>query len=255
MKIEPYFSEIWIAAVIAATVLFFFIYYYLAYSGFLKRAVIKTRKGIHQKLSLFLARKITGFLFMGLLPGIIYYSVKGKNAFNFGISFTSLSTYWPVILIVAAVIVLVLFINQKVNPSYSSLQFDTENWTFSLFMQNAVGWSLYLLAYEFLFRGILLFECNAAFGFWPAVAVNVAIYAAIHMVNGKAQTIGALIFGTLACYLTLWSGTILIPVFMHITLSVAADIFSILAKRKSPKMEKKVAEPWEKEVPEAERRF
>jgi len=84
-----------------------------------------------------------------------------------------------------------------------------------------------LLAYEFLFRGILLFECYESFGFWPAVAINVTIYSAIHMVNGKDQAIGALFFGGIACYLTLTRGTVLIPLFMHITLSVFSDYFSI----------------------------
>jgi membrane protease YdiL (CAAX protease family) len=78
-----------------------------------------------------------------------------------------------------------------------------------------------------LFRGILLFECYTNFGFWPAVAINVTIYSAIHMVKGKDQTIGALIFGGIACYLTLIQGSILIPIIMHVSLSIFSDYFSI----------------------------
>jgi hypothetical protein len=47
------------------------------------------------------------------------------------------------------------------------------------------------------------------------------------MVNGKEQTIGALIFGGIACYLTLNRATILIPIIMHVSLSVFSDYFSI----------------------------
>jgi membrane protease YdiL (CAAX protease family) len=125
------------------------------------------------------------------------------------------------------IIAAILFINQKVNRENNSLQIELTDWNIQLFLINAFGWIIYLLAYEFLFRGILLFECYNSFGFWPAIAINIAIYSAIHMVNGKAQTIGALIFGGIACYLALTRGTILIPIFMHISLSVSSDYFSI----------------------------
>jgi hypothetical protein len=47
------------------------------------------------------------------------------------------------------------------------------------------------------------------------------------MVNGKDQAIGALLFGGIACYFTLSTGTVLIPLFMHIALSGFSDYFSI----------------------------
>ena len=94
-------------------------------------------------------------------------------------------------------------------------------------MMNILGWSVYLVAYEFLFRGILLFECYHALGFWPAVAINVSIYSAIHMVYGKDQTFGALVFGAVACYFALTRGTLLIPIFMHLSLSILSDLYSI----------------------------
>ncbi len=124
-------------------------------------------------------------------------------------------------------IAMLLFVNQKVNRRNNSLQIELTNWNIPLFLINTFGWIIYLVGYEFLFRGILLFECYNSFGFWPAIAINIAIYSAIHMVNGKDQTIGALIFGVIACYLTLSRGTILIPIFMHISLSVFSDYFSI----------------------------
>ena len=52
------------------------------------------------------------------------------------------------------------------------------------------------------------------------------------MVYGKKETFGALIFGTLACYFALNQGTVLIPLFMHITLSLFTDFFSLTMNRK-----------------------
>jgi membrane protease YdiL (CAAX protease family) len=125
------------------------------------------------------------------------------------------------------VIALVLFINQKTNNNHNSLQINLSEWNFLLFLINATGWIIYLIGYEFLFRGILLYECYSSFGFWPAISINIAIYSAIHLVNGKDRALGAFIFGGIACYFTLIYGTILIPVIMHITLSIGSDYFSI----------------------------
>ena len=127
----------------------------------------------------------------------------------------------------AFIIAIVLFVNQKANNQNNSLQINLLDHNILLFLINAIGWIIYLIGYEFLFRGILLFECYNSFAFWPAAAINVAIYSAIHMVNGKVQAIGALIFGGIACYLTLSMGSILIPIIMHISLSILSDYFSI----------------------------
>jgi membrane protease YdiL (CAAX protease family) len=225
-------SEKFIAIVIIATLLCFFIYYYIAHSEYLKQLSKKFKTDIQQKLALFFARKISGVFFMGLLPGILYYSVKGARAMEFGFTYNKFAANLPTILVLAGIIIAILFINQKLKPSFNTLQIKTKDWTNSLFAINSLGWILYLFAYEFLFRGILLFECNEALGFWPAIAINVSIYAAIHMVNGKDQAIGALIFGTIACYLTLTRGTILIPIFMHVTLSLTSDWFSVRLQKK-----------------------
>jgi membrane protease YdiL (CAAX protease family) len=230
--------EKFVAIVIAGALLCFFMYYYIAHSGYLKQFTAKFNTGIQQKLSLFFARKFSGVIFMGILPGILYYSMKGTQAIEFGFTINKFAANLPTILVLSGIIIAILFINQKLNPSFNTLQINAENWTNSLFALNALGWILYLVAYEFLFRGILLFECNEALGFWPAIAINVSLYAAIHMVNGKDQAIGALFFGTIACYLTLTRGTILIPVFMHITLSLTSDWFSVRLQKKKLKPQK-----------------
>jgi len=146
---------------------------------------------------------------------------------RFGLTYYHLINNWHLIAIIAFVIVTILYLRHKTNPGHSTLQIKASQWTVNLFLLNILGWSCYLFAYEFLFRGILLFECYERFGIWVAIAINITIYSAIHMVNGKDQAIGALLFGGVACYLTLTRGTILIPFFMHITLSGFSDYFSI----------------------------
>ena len=167
-------------------------------------------------------------LFLGVVPGLFYFFFLNQDFSKFGFSFDQINSNYQIIFLLILIIAATLFVNQKVNRQNNSLQIELTEWNFSLFLINTFGWIIYLAGYEFLFRGILLFECYSSFGFWPAIAINIAIYSAIHMVNGKEQTIGALIFGGIACYLTLTKGTILIPIFMHISLSVFSDYFSII---------------------------
>ncbi len=214
------FSDLKISIVLLGTLVFFYFYYYFAHSEYLKRKA-------PSELKLFLSRKLSGFIVLGVIPGILYFliikpAVSFKDMFNG--NFPS-SIY--VIISLVTIIFLITYLNQKSNPHRSSLKMKISEWNFYLFGINALGWIIYLSAYEFLFRGILLFECYENFGFWPAIAINVVIYSAIHMVNSKEEAIGALFFGTIACYFTLWQGTILIPLMMHIALSLSSDYFSI----------------------------
>ncbi len=226
MNYPANFSDLKIAFVLLGTLIFFYLYYYFAYSEYLKNRFTKDQK-TRNELKLFLSRKILGFAVLGVVPGILYFLFL-KPKISPGDFFTGeFPSSLYIILILVGIILLLTYINQKSDPRRNSLQMKITEWTPSLFGINAFGWIIYLFAYEFLFRGILLFECFNSFGFWPAIAVNVVIYSAIHMVNSKSEAIGALIFGTVACYFTLQQGTILIPVMMHIALSLSSDYFSI----------------------------
>lgn len=221
------YSEMKISLVISGALVFFYLYYYIAHSAYLKNLANKNSSGVKGELQLFLLQKLTGFIFLGLLPAIIYLIFLNGSFSKFGFTLNHLSDNFLIILGFAFVIAALLYFRHKKKPGQNTLQINTDSWNNNLFVFNILGWSIYLLAYEFLFRGVLLFECYESFGFWPAVAINVTIYSAIHMVNGKDQAIGALFFGGIACYLTLTRGTVLIPLFMHITLSVFSDYFSI----------------------------
>ncbi len=219
--------ELKTSLVILGTLVFFYLYYYIAHSSAPGNAVYKNSTGIYRELRLFFFRKLAGFVFLGVIPAFLYVSLLKGSFGKFGFTITHFYNNLFIIIGLTFIIAFLLFMVHKKNPCKNTLQIKADKWNNSLFAYNILGWCFYLLAYEFLFRGILLFECYESFGFWPAVAVNVTIYSAIHMVNGKDQAIGALFFGGLACYLTLTRGTVLIPLFMHIALSGFSDYFSI----------------------------
>lgn len=221
------FNNIRAFLIITGTLLFFYLYHYFSLSVFLKKVVNRYYQESRNEFQLFLFRKISGFMILGILP-LLFYILLLDGSFNrFGFSLNHFINSLHIIVILIIVIGILIYFRHKKYPDISTIQIEAGQWTTNLFMYNFLGWCLYLLAYEFLFRGILLFECYEIFGFWPAIAINITIYSAIHMVNGKSQAFGALFFGSIACYFALTKGTILIPFFMHIALTAFSDYFTI----------------------------
>ena len=216
-----------IAVVILSTIIFYYIYFYFVTSGLPEKYSKSIILPAQKEIFLFLIKKISGFLILGLIPGLLYIFLLNQDIQKFGLSIYHFNKNLLIIFSLILVITTILFLNQKANKQNNSLQINLSEWNILLFSINSIGWIFYLVGYEFLFRGILLFECYNSFGFWPAIAINIAIYSAIHMVYGKDQAIGSLVFGGIACYLTLSQGTILIPIIMHVSLSVISDYFSI----------------------------
>jgi len=213
--------------VIFSTVIFYYLYFSFINSGLPEKFCFTITQHIQKEVTLFLSKKFSGFLILGFFPGLIYFYLFNRDFGIFGLSVNHFSNNLFVILSLITIITVILFFNQKINNHNNTLQINISEWNIYLFLINAAGWITYLIGYEFLFRGILLFECNSSFGFWPAIAINVVIYSAIHLTKGKAQSFGSIVFGGVASYLTITCGTLLIPIIMHVSLSLISDYFSI----------------------------
>lgn len=227
MEFDIDYAGFEIAVIITGVVICFYLYHYSAHSKVSEQYIIRKFQAGTADLALFFYRKLTGFLFLGIIPGTVYFGFLDASREKFGITFQHLESSFMLIAGLVLLTGIVLFFHHRGNPERSTLQLSPAEWNVSMFMLNALGWGIYLIAYEFLFRGILLFESYEALGFWPAVAINISLYSAIHMVSGKEQTIGALIFGTIACYFAITRETLLIPIFMHLSLSILSDLYSI----------------------------
>jgi membrane protease YdiL (CAAX protease family) len=106
-------------------------------------------------------------------------------------------------------------------------QIREKNWTRSLVLKNSLGWSAYLLGYEFLFRGILLFPLVDAVGVWPAIAINTAMCSATHIPKGLDETICATFLGVVLCLITLMTGTLWVAIVVHIIIALTNSFSSI----------------------------
>nr|WKN36399.1 CPBP family intramembrane metalloprotease [Tunicatimonas sp. TK19036] len=175
-----------------------------------------------------LYQKFLGVLFLGVIPISIALIFLPFTVSEYGLNFqnTGVSLLW--ILGIASV-VFPININAAKRPDNLAYypMMRVQQWDTRLILLNALATISYLFSYELMFRGILLTACVSGLGVWPAIAINIALYSTTHLPKGPAETIGAIPFGLLMCYITLTTGTIWVAVVVHVILSLSNDYLAV----------------------------
>lgn len=83
--------------------------------------------------------------------------------------------------------------------------------------------TVFIISYEWFFRGCLLFICIREFGVFSAVGINIFLYAFIHSFSSKKEFIGSVVFGVALCVFTIWCQTIWPAVVLHWLLNFSND--------------------------------
>lgn len=220
-------SDVEVLVALADVTLGFITYYFIAFSEKIKvRFFEKYPKDVAQKKLVFFQR-YTGLLCLGIIPGAITWIITQNSPIEFGINFQNLFPSLSWIIGLGLVILLINFLNARKEDNLRVYpQIRVSEWTISLFLQNAFSWVAYLIAYEYLFRGLLLFG-TSSLGILPAIVLNACIYAFAHLPKGIKETVGSIPLGLLLSYLTLVTGNIWIALGVHITLALSNDLFSL----------------------------
>jgi membrane protease YdiL (CAAX protease family) len=121
--------------------------------------------------------------------------------------------------------------NPKSLKSYPQIQ--KESWNFYLILINTLSWAGYLFAYEFMFRGLLLFPLVNHLGITAAIIINTILYSATHFYKGVQEVIGAIPLGIALCLLTIEYGNILIAFFAHLCLALSCEYFALFRQQKT----------------------
>lgn len=169
-----------------------------------------------------------GAMTIGIIPAILLLLITGKGLEDYGIAFKNhlLSLAW--IGGLACIIIPMNFFNSKKEKNLAFYPNVREKeWTKKMVATNAFTWVAYLFGYELMFRGLLLFATVPLLGEWPAIVLNAAIYALVHVPKNLEETIGAIPLGVVLCLITLTTGTIWVAFFVHITLALSNFFFSL----------------------------
>lgn len=175
-----------------------------------------------------------GAMTIGIIPAIVLVLVTGKSFGDYGLKFQNglTSFYW--IAGIACIVIPMNFFNSKKEKNLALYPVVREKvWSKKLVAVNVFSWCAYLFGYEFMFRGLLLFATVPLMGEWPAIVLNTAFYALVHVPKNLEETIGALPLGVLLCLITLTTGTIWVAVIVHLVLALSNFFFSL---RNNPEM-------------------
>jgi len=177
-----------------------------------------------------MAQRGWGVLFLGMASmGIIFLFWRESPAsFGFGFSFRFPPPWWSY-LVVPVIIVVSYF--HSFSPANLAIypQIRIEKWDGRILVLSAVSWIVFLVAYEFFFRGFLLFASLEAMDPWPAIALNCTLYGFAHLYKGPGETFGAIAVGVLLCYLTIHTGNIWSAVAIHTAMALSNEWFSLRA--------------------------
>ena len=171
-------------------------------------------------------QKFMGVLFFGLIPAGLIMFFEPEAIKIIPLSPGKGSFLWSLIL--AAVILPLGFLNSRKPQNlamYPSIR--KRVWTPPLLVLSALAWILYLFAYEFMFRGMLLFSSMELMGLWPAIILNTGIYALVHVPKGITEGLGAIPFGLLLCWLAVHTGSFQVAFFAHVILALSNEWFSL----------------------------
>ena len=202
---------------------FFVIYWFVAQSKKIKGYFYRKYEFDSASVKHIFFTKYFGFFTLGVAPAILCFIANPEISLaDFGFTWIRKTVFFSFVWILglsAVVIPLAYFSARKPKNLMNYPQIRAKIWTRRTLLINLSGWAIYLLGYEFLFRGVLLFSLYESLGIWPAIAINIALYSATHIPKGLAETIGAIPLGFVLCLLTLASGTIWIAFFVHVAMA------------------------------------
>ncbi|GAB4128772.1 MAG: hypothetical protein OHK0045_23400 [Raineya sp.] len=208
-----------------------FITYWFMSQSLIAENYFALRYPKQQQVYFVLFQRYAGFLFLGLLPSFVTFAFLPTSWADYGVKLPeNIETFYWIVGLACIIIPLNAWNAKKADNLLVYPQIRATEWTKSTFLQEYTSWIAYLLAYELLFRGFLLFALYRISGAWVATMVNVALYAIAHIPKGQKEAIGAIPLGILLCYLTLKTNDIWVAVVVHIILALSNSFFSFMAQ-------------------------
>ncbi len=170
----------------------------------------------------------------GVVPGIVawvFFDISpAKVGLTFSLSYWSLQRTLTWLVLLSCITGSTLWFLKKTERILGAYpQIRLKQWNYRAIFLNIVSWAAYLLAYEIMFRGYLLIPLLSA-GLWAAIAVNTALYVAVHLPIGLTESVGAAVYGPVMCILTLESGTFWIAFVSHLVLALANSFSNLRAQ-------------------------
>lgn len=208
----------------------FAIYFLLSNNKHLALRIWKSNRELDPQVRQVILQRIWGLLVLGVISALWVQLIFKGNLQDYGLGFTFRvhPPWWayPFIPLILGTGYLVAF-----TPGNLSRypQFRIKVWSVPMLVLSGSTWVIFLIGYEFLFRGFLFFSSLEVMVPWAAVALNCVLYAAAHFYKGPGEIMGAIPVGILLCCLTNYTGNIWSAVVIHSIMALSNEWFSIMA--------------------------
>ncbi len=206
--------------------LFFLIFYFLRNVRVFKKNA-HTWSDYNIKTADFMFTKLLGAFILAAIPlclalywGHRLNEFRGQQNPNFS----------PIILASALSLLFIslnLFVSRQPEAQLKHPQLKVKVWNCKTIFTVCLGWGLYLLGYEFFFRGFLFFPMIMHWGIIPAFCVNILIYALSHVYQGKYEALGSIFFGFLFCMVSFLTGSFWVAFITHYVFSISGTFLAV----------------------------
>jgi hypothetical protein len=166
-----------------------------------------------------------------VLPVLIIKLILHENSKNFGLTIGDYRTGFKITFIFLAIMIPLVWIFSSFQAfvrTYPQLVQVRDNWR--VFFIFETGLFIYMIAWEFIWRGFMLFGLKDKFGYY-AIFIQMIPFLILH--NGKpaAETFGAIVAGLALGVLAWRTGSIYYCVITHAGVMFTIDLVSTLRYR------------------------
>jgi len=209
--------------------LFFLLYFFTAKRRiFLKYLVQPVGPSGLAGVNEFISYKLTGIFFTGVLPFLVFVMILKVPSSGIGLVTGRTFHFWYLLIILVIITAIATFkMSQSKKVQQLSPELKLNDWFPRHVILSVTAWLLYILGYEFLFRGVLWFLTSDAFGFWPALMINILLYSLVHLPQGKQISLGAVPVGVVLCIMSQLTGSFIPAFLIHSFIAVLTDLFSL----------------------------
>jgi membrane protease YdiL (CAAX protease family) len=173
-------------------------------------------------------QRILAFVIFGIVPALIIISIFKSSLKQYGLIFQTGFSSFLLVIIFGGLVILINRVHAKSNANLEIYpQIRANKWNFSLLVLSTFSWMMYLFAYEFMFRGFLLFSCINQSGIIAAILINVILYALAHLSKGKSEFFGAIPMGIILCAISIYYKSFLPAFWIHCFLAISNEWYSI----------------------------
>ncbi|MEN8229523.1 MAG: CPBP family intramembrane glutamic endopeptidase [Bacteroidota bacterium] len=205
-------------------------YYFLSRNRSMALKIWKVNPDLDHQVKQVVLQRVWGFLFLGIFSAMLILLIMGENLHGYGLGFSFLKPLpWWAFLLIPVILVVGFFSASKPGNLALYPQIRVKYWTPGILALSGFSWIIFLIGYEFLFRGFMLYASLDVMGPWAAIALNCSLYAFAHIYKGPGEAFGAIPVGILLCYLTLLTGNIWTAVIIHSVMALSNEWFSIRA--------------------------